>query len=72
MCTSRYLKWNARINLLFEKSVTCDRESLPVTVIATPVIFNGVNSSPKTTAETTMVVTSFAIPAMDIGTIPAR
>lgn len=45
---------------------------VPQIVIPTPVIFSGVNSSPKNHAETMMVVTSFAIPAMDIGTTPAR
>ena len=45
---------------------------VPQIVIPTPVILSGVNSSPKNHAETTMVVTSLAIPAMDIGTTPAR
>lgn len=44
----------------------------PQTVIATPVIFTGVNSSPKNQAEIVMVETSLAIPAMDIGRTPAR
>ena len=45
---------------------------LPQTVTATPVMFKGVNSSPKSKAETLMVATSFAIPAIDMGTAPTR
>jgi hypothetical protein len=48
------------------------RYDIPQTVMATPVMFNGVNSSPKNHAEIVMVATSFAIPAIDIGTTPAR
>lgn len=44
----------------------------PHAVMATPVMFSGVNSSPKNQAAQTIVVTSFAMPAMDIGTTPAR
>ena len=35
-------------------------------------MFKGVNSSPKSKAETLMVATSFAIPAIDMGTAPTR
>lgn len=41
-------------------------------VIATPTIFRGVKISPKNQAEMDIVVTSLAIPAMDIGTTPTR
>lgn len=45
---------------------------IPPTVMARPTKFNGVSSSPNNHAATEMVATSFAIPAMDIGTTPAR
>jgi hypothetical protein len=45
---------------------------LPQTVTATPVMFRGVNSSPNSKADTLMVATSFAIPAIDMGTAPTR
>lgn len=61
----------ARMNLLFKNNARREKNS-PAIVIPTPVMFNGVNSSPKTIAETMIVVTSFAMPAMDIGTTPAR
>lgn len=41
-------------------------------VIETPVTLSGVSSSPKNHAEALIVVTSFAIPAIDMGTMPAR
>jgi len=41
-------------------------------VIPTPRIFKGVSSSPNTHAETVIVVTSLKIPAILIGTTPAR
>ena len=41
-------------------------------VMTTPVMFKGVSWSPKNHAETLIVATSFAIPAIDIGTTPAR
>jgi hypothetical protein len=44
----------------------------PHMVIPTPRMFSGVSSSPNSQAEIEMVVTSFAIPAMDMGTTPAR
>lgn len=44
----------------------------PHAVIATPVMLSGVNSSPKNQAEIVIVVTSLAMPAIDIGTTPAR
>jgi hypothetical protein len=72
MYTRRYLKGTARINPLFKKSIIRGEKSSPTIVMPTPVMFNGVNSSPKTIEETMIVVTSFAIPAMDIGTTPAR
>jgi hypothetical protein len=40
--------------------------------MATPMMLSGVSLSWKTTAEIEIVVTSFAIPAIDIGTTPAR
>ena len=52
--------------------VACGEKNLPAMVMPTPVMFNGVNSSPKTIAAAAMVVASFAIPAMDIGMTPAR
>lgn len=61
----------ARMNLPF-KDIACRGRNSPAIVMPTPVMFNGVNSSPKTIAETRIVVTSFAIPAMDMGTTPAR
>ena len=45
---------------------------LPQTVTATPVMFRGVNSSPNIRADTLIVATSFAIPAIDMGTAPTR
>jgi hypothetical protein len=45
---------------------------VPHIVMATPVMFKGVSSSPKNQAEIVIVVTSFAMPAIDIGTTPAR
>jgi len=48
------------------------REDIPHTVIPTPVMFSGVRSSLKNQAEIVMVVTSFAMPAMDMGTTPVR
>lgn len=47
-------------------------KSSPEVAILTPVIFSGVSSSPKTQAEMVMVATSFAIPAIDMGTTPMR
>lgn len=47
-------------------------KNVPQMVIATPVIFSGVSSSPKNHADTEIVDTSFAIPAIDMGTTPAR
>ena len=44
----------------------------PQTVTATPVMFKGVSSSPKSKADALMVATSFAIPVIDIGTAPMR
>ena len=44
----------------------------PQTVTATPVMFKGVSSSPKSKADALIVATSFAIPAIDIGTAPTR
>lgn len=44
----------------------------PQMVIATPVMLSGESSSPKTQAEMVIVVTSFAMPAIDMGTTPAR
>ena len=41
-------------------------------VMPTPVMFNGVNSSPNITAAAPIVVASFATPAIDIGMTPAR
>jgi len=35
-------------------------------------MFRGVNSSPNIKADTLMVATSFAIPAIDMGTAPTR
>lgn len=40
--------------------------------MATPVIFSGVRTSPKNQAAIVIVETSFAIPAIDMGTTPAR
>ena len=40
--------------------------------MATPVIFSGVRTSPKNQADMVMVETSFAMPAIDMGTTPAR
>lgn len=48
------------------------RDDVPEMAILTPVMFKGVSSSPKTQAETVMVATSFAIPAIDMGTTPMR
>lgn len=48
------------------------KTSVPQAVIATPVTLSGVSSSPKSHAETVIVVTSLAIPAIDMGTTPAR
>lgn len=48
------------------------RGNAPEMAILTPVMFKGVSSSPKTQAETVMVATSFAIPAIDMGTTPMR
>lgn len=45
---------------------------LPQIVTATPVMFKGVSTSPKNQAEIVIVETSFAMPAIDIGTTPAR
>ena len=44
----------------------------PQTVTATPVMLRGVSSSPKSKADVLIVATSFAIPAIDIGTTPTR
>ena len=44
----------------------------PQVVMTTPVIFKGDNSSPKNQADTVIVVTSFAMPAIDMGTTPVR
>ncbi len=48
------------------------RVDSPQTVIATPVMLRGVSSSPKSKADVLIVATSFAIPAIDIGTTPTR
>ena len=40
--------------------------------MATPMTLTGVKMSPKNQAEIDMVVTSLAIPAIDIGTTPTR
>jgi hypothetical protein len=45
---------------------------VPHTVTATPVMLRGVSWSPKNHAETLIVATSLAMPAIDIGTTPAR
>lgn len=45
---------------------------LPQIVTATPVMLRGVSSSPNSKADELMVATSFAIPAIDIGTTPTR
>jgi hypothetical protein len=45
---------------------------IPLVVIATPTMLSGVKISPKNHAEIEIVVTSFAIPAIDIGTTPTR
>ena len=44
----------------------------PQIVTAAPTMFKGVSSSPKNHAEMVMVETSLAMPAMDMGTTPAR
>lgn len=44
----------------------------PQTVTATPVMLRGESSSPKIKADVLIVATSFAIPAIDIGTTPTR
>jgi hypothetical protein len=44
----------------------------PQTVTATPVMLRGVSLSPKSRADVLIVATSFAIPAIDIGTTPTR
>lgn len=41
-------------------------------MMATPVMFNGVKVSPNNHAEILIVVTSFAMPDIAIGTTPAR
>ena len=45
---------------------------IPDIVITTPITFKGVSCSSKKKAAIDMVVASFAIPAMDIGTTPTR
>ena len=44
----------------------------PQTVTPTPVMLRGVSSSPNSRADVLIVATSFAIPAIDIGTTPTR
>jgi hypothetical protein len=48
------------------------QEDAPMVVIPTPRIFKDASSSPKTQAETVIVMTSLKIPAILIGTTPAR
>lgn len=72
MCTSISLEGPRGVNLPFKADTAYGEKNSPARVMPTPVMFNGVNSSPKTIAETAMVVTSFAMPAIDIGTTPAR
>lgn len=48
------------------------KKDSPQTVMTTPMMFSSVSWSPKTQAEMEMVVTSLKIPAIDIGTDPAR
>jgi hypothetical protein len=49
-----------------------DFADAPDTVMTTPTMLRGVSSSPKNQDDMVIVVTSFAIPAIDVGTIPAR
>lgn len=57
---------------MLSRSVEGHKGCAPQIVMPTPVMLRGVSSSPKTAAEIEIVVTSFAMPAIDIGTMPAR